>query len=417
MARNSTKKANAGGFGSWIRSLIVGRRADWEGLGLPGTIDYGVVVNQKTALKFTAVFAAVKILSENIASLPKTVTQVTADGDVPADNHPAALLLAKPNSYTDPFTFWFAVLATILTKGNAFCKIDFSPATGRPEQLHILDPDCVQIIVDRGRKTYVYKHPDPEEKWLNGTYLDGEILHFMFFSLDGIAGVDPITYNAASIGRGIATGKFSADFYRKGGQIKGTLETDQSLTEENYQNFLRHYRKSARNFETPILEYGMKYKSIGVTPIAAQLIQSETLSIQDIARMYSVPPHLLADLSHATFSNIEQQNIFFGEYSLRPLCKRLEVQLEDKLISEKDRGLFNIKFDLRGMMRGDASARAAYYASGISNGWMTPNEARQHEGLRKLRGLDNARVPLNYATVTDEGKIINNDTSQNDTET
>lgn len=414
MAKKISSGGHGKGFGAFVRRLIFGKISDYESYIGSNQIDFGVKVNQDAALKFTAVFAAVKILSENIASLPRLVTKVTAAGDETDPGHPAARLLAKPNEYMDPFAFWFACLATTLTKGNGLAKIDFSPTTGLPTALHLLDPFCTDIYVDKGRKVYVYDDPDKDWKWLNGTYLDSEILHFMFFTLDGLNGVDPITYNAASIGRGIATGKFSAEFYRKGGQIKGTLETDQGLTEEAYKNFKRHYRESAKNFETPILEYGMKYKAIGISPIAAQLIQTETLSIQDIARMYSVPPHLLAELSHATFSNIEQQNIFFGEYSLRPLCKRLEVQLEDKLIAEKDRGAYNIKFDLRGMMRGDAAARAAYYASGISNGWMTPNEARAHEGLKKLPGLDNARVPLNYATVTDEGNIINNDTSQND---
>jgi len=414
MAKNTLKSEGHGTLGAWFRRLIIGKRTEWEGFLGANQVNYGVTVNQKTALKFTAVFAAVKILSENIASLPRMVTEMTSDGDVPAPSHPAARLLAKPNQYMDPFVFWFAVNAITLTKGNAFVRIEYSMTTGLPVALHILDPDCMQIVLDQGRKMYVYNDPDPDLKWLNGTYLDSEILHFMFFTLDGISGVDPITYNAASIGRGIATGAFSADFYRKGGQIKGTLETDQGLTEEAFKNFKRHYRQSAQNFETPILEYGMKYKPIGITPIAAQLIQTETLSIQDIARMYSIPPHLLAELSHATFSNIEQQNIFFGEYSLRPLCKRLEVQLEDKLVAEKDRGRYNIKFDLRGMMRGDATARSAYYASGIQNGWMTPNEARAHEGLKKLPGLDNARVPLNYATVNDDGQIINNDSTKND---
>lgn len=403
---------NHAGIGAMLRRLKVGRRADYEGVLSAPSIDYGVAVNTDTALKFTAMFAAVKILSENIASLPRTVTKETEVGAVPVPKHAITRLMQKPNAYTDPFVFWFCVLANTLSKGNGIILIKWNPETGEPESLHWLDSDKVRIILDHGFKTYIYNDPDPDMKWLNGTYLDQDIIHIMFFTLDGVSGVDPITYNAAAIGRGIATGAFSADFYRKGGQIKGTLETDQHLTDEGYKSFMKHYRRSAQNFETPLLEYGVKYKAIGITPIAAQLIQSETLSIQDIARMYSVPPHLLAELSHATFSNIEQQNIFFAAYSLRPLCKRIEVALEDKLISEKDRGVFNIKFDLRGMMRGDDAARANYYGSGIDHGWMTPNEARAHEGLQKLPGLDNPRVPLNFATVGPDGKIINNDTEK-----
>ena len=108
---------------------------------------------------------------------------------------------------------------------------------------------------------------------------------------------------------------------------------------------------------------------------------------------------MLAELSHATFSNIEQQNIFFGEYSLRPICKRLEKQLELKLFTDKERGRFHVKFDLNGLMRGDAQARAVFYEKGINAGWMTPNEAREFEGMKKLPGLDEPRIPLNYTTV------------------
>lgn len=398
---------------AFFRKLKFGRAGnDWSDLVNSNGVDYGVTVNADTALKFTAVFAAVKILSENIASLPKSVTKVTEKGDVPAPFHPAARLLSCPNEYTDPFIFWFAAIAQTLLKGNAIILIRRNERTGLPESLHLLNQDCTAIYLNEGHKTYVVNDPDPDMKWLNGTYLDSDIIHIIFFTLDGYIGVDPVTYNAAAIGRGLATNKFSGEFYRKGGQIKGTLETDQHLSDDEYKNFLKHYRKAAQNFDTPILEYGMKYKSIGMSPVAAQLIQSETMSIQDIARMFSVPPHLLAELSHATFSNIEQQNIFFGEFSLRPLCKRIEVQLENKLVFEKDRGKYNIKFDLRGMMRGDATARSNYYKAGIESGWMTPNEARGYEGLEKKEGLDNCRIPMNYATVTEDGNIINNDTEK-----
>ena len=148
-----------------------------------------------------------------------------------------------------------------------------------------------------------------------------------------------------------------------------------------------------------LLEYGFKYKAINLSPEASQLIQAKVFSIDDIARIFCIPPHMLAELSHATFSNIEQQNIFFGEYSLRPLCKRLEKQLELKLFTDKERGKFHVKFDLNGLMRGDAQARAVFYEKGINAGWMTPNEAREFEGMKRLEGLDEPRIPLNYTTV------------------
>ena len=170
---------------------------------------------------------------------------------------------------------------------------------------------------------------------------------------------------------------------------------------------MEHYKDAARNFETPLLEYGIKYKNISISPVAAQTINSEILSIQDIARIFSLPPHLLAELTHATFSNIEQQNIFFSQYSLRPLCKRLETQLENKLFADFEQAEYSVKFDLRGIMRGDDAARSQYYEKAILAGWMTPNEARQLEQMVMLDGLDKPRMPLNYVEVGSENE--NND--------
>lgn len=299
-------------------------------------------------------------------------------------------------------------MAALLGWGNAFAVIQWDKK-GNPVALHQIAPMYVKITFVNGVKAFVVNDPDPNRRWLNGTYLNFEMLHFMFYSLDGIVGIDPISWNAPAIGRGIAAQKFSAEFYKKGGNIKGVMETDNNLGDQAYESFMKHYKDAAQNFETPLLEYGIKYKNISISPVAANLIQSETLSIQDIARIFSVPPHLLAELSHATFSNIEQQNIFFSTYSLRPLCKRLEQQIENKLFADFEQGEYSVKFDLKGMMRGDDAARSQYYEKAINSGWMTPNEARELEEMPLLDGLDKPRIPLNYVEVGSEND--NNDES------
>jgi len=392
------------GFKARLRSWLLGpisQFGSYAGIYNNG-IDAGVVVNDDTALRFTAVYAAIKLLSENIAGLPKDVLVKTDDGGfLPATEHAAFRLLAgNPNSYTDAFTFWFTIIAWLEGKGNAYAIIKESK--GRPVELHQVNPDWVTVVFVDGEKVYVVKSPDPEFSFLDGTYVDGEMLHFMLFTLNGIVGVDPIVYNAAAIGEGIAAQKFTSDFYRTGGAIKGVLETDQALGDDDYHTFMRHYKATSGNGETPLLEYGFKYKSVSLSPEAAQLVSSKTFSINDIARIFGIPPHMLAELSHATFSNIEQQNIFFGSYSLRPICKRLEKQLESKLFFSSEVGKYHIKFDLNGLMRGDATARAGFYEKGINSGWMTPNEARELEGMRRLEGLDKPRIPLNYTTVGDD---------------
>ena len=362
-------------------------------------IDAGVTVNTETALRFTAVFAAIKLLAENIAGLPKSVMVRMKDGGYePAVKHPAhSLLYVRPNGYMDVFTFWFTIIAWLEGKGNAFAVIRYEK--GKPVALHPVNPDWVSIAFVNGEKMYIVKAKNPDFSFLDGTYLENEMLHFMLFTWNGIWGVDPISYNAAAIGEGIAAQKFTADYFRTGGAIKGTIETDQALGDDDYERFMAHYQQTATNGSTPLLEYGFKYKAINLSPEASQLIQAKVFSIDDIARIFCIPPHMLAELSHATFSNIEQQNIFFGEYSLRPICKRIEKQLELKLFTDKERGDYHVKFDLNGLMRGDATARANFYTQGINAGWMTPNEAREFEGMKRLEGLDEPRIPLNYTTV------------------
>ena len=394
------QRGNKNGLRAKIRSWLLGPVSQAYSLGVYNNgIDAGVNVNSDTALRYTAVFAAIKILAENIAGLPLSVLRKNDDDGYESDHqHPAYKVISHPNDYTDSYTFWFTIVGWLEGKGNAFAVIRTDK--GRPVALHQVNPDWVTIVFANGEKTYVVKSGDPDYSFLDGTYLDYEMLHFMLFTRDGIIGVDPIAYNAAAIGEGIAAQKFTSDFFRTGGMIKGTLETDGSLGDEAYEQFMKHYHAASGNYGTPLLEYGIKYKAISISPEASQLLQSKTFSVNDIARIFTIPPHLLAELSHATFSNIEQQNIFFGEYTLRPICKRMETQLEAKLFLASEAGNYRVKFDLRGLMRGDDKTRAEYYEKGINAGWMTPNEARLYENIGILPGLDAPRIPLNYKTIS-----------------
>ena len=372
-------------------------------------IDAGVTVNTDTAMRFTAVFAAIKLLSENIAGLPKSVMHRTGEGGYePANEHPAhALLHERPNAYMNVFTFWFTIVAWVLGMGNAFAIIRYD--RGKPVALDPVHPNWVTISFVNGEKAYVVKAQDPDFAFLNGTYLEHEMLHFMLFTLNGIVGVDPISYNSAAIGVGIAAQKFSADYFRTGGAIKGTLETDQALGDDDYERFMAHWQATANNGSTPLLEYGFKYKALNLSPEASQLLQSKTFSINDIARIYSIPPHMLAELSHATFSNIEHQTIQFVQYSLRPMVKRIEDELERKFFTGQDTGAYCVKFSLDGLLRGDTQARSAYYHNAILDGYMSRNEVRNLEGLEAAEGLDILLYPQNEAVVSndaDANKVV-----------
>lgn len=384
-------------WGAWLRGIRVSHDSSPLSPYTSG-IDFGVPVTNRAAFKLSAFFSGIRLISENIASLPKSVKKVDAFGSSTADKrHAVNRLLHHPNAYTNGMTFWMVIVTWLKGWGNSYAVIKRDPA-GIPVELHQIHPNCMEVGIVAGEKMYKVAMADPDFQFLDGVYTDENVLHFMELSYDGIIGVNTIIENAIAIGKSLAQEKFGGEFYRKGGNIRAVLETDGSLDDDMYGTFLKHFNQ-AQNFETPLLEYGIKYKQLSVNPVAAQLIQSETMSIQDIARILNVPPHLLADLSHATFSNIEHQTIQFVQYSLRPVVKKIEVELESKLLFSSEQMDMSIKFSLDGLLRGDTTARSAFYHNAILDGYMTRNEVRSLEGLEHAEGLDEFLVPLNVAPV------------------
>ena len=399
-------------WGAWLRGIRVS--ADSSPLSpYMNDIDFGVTVTNDSALKLSAFFAGIRLIAENIASLPKSVKTIDSYGSATSDRqHAANKVLHHPNDYTNAMTFWMTIVSWLKGWGNAYAII-MRDYKGQPVALHQVHPSDVQVAISNGRKWYKVTIADPDFKFLEGTYSDESMLHFMEMSLNGIVGVNTVIYNAMALGKSLAQEKFAGEFYKKGGNIKAVLETDGNLGDDAYNKFVAHFA-AASNFETPLLEYGIKYKQLSVNPVAAQLVQSETMSIQDIARMLNVPPHMIAELSHATFSNIEHQTIQFVQYSLRPVVRKIEIELENKLLFDSERDAVSIKFSLDGLLRGDTAARSAYYHNAILDGYMTRNEVRSLEGLEHAAGLDDFLVPLNVASIDEDGNIKENTASSAD---
>lgn len=369
----------------------------------------GLAVNNDSAMKITAFYAGIRLISENVAALPKSIRRFTDSGPVSSDDLPAYRLISiRPNPYTNAYDFWNAITTWLEGWGNAFAIIKWSNL-GVPLALYQVHPSCVTVTVVNGRKWYKVVMDDPDLAFLNGTYSDDEMLHFMLVTLNGIMGVNPVVYNALSLGKNLATEQFGAEFYEKGGNIKAVMEVDGSMGDDAYNQFMRHFKQSSANFETPLLEYGIKYKQLSVNPVAAQLIQSETFSLQDVCRILNIPPHMIGELSHATFSNIEHQTIQFVQYTLRPIVKRFEMEMESKLFASKDIGKYDVKFVLDGLLRGDTAARSTYYHNAILDGYMSRNEVRELEGLQHKEGLDEMLYPLNTGIVGKEEQSNNND--------
>jgi len=362
------------------------------------TPDFGIYaagthnVTHKNALTFTGAFSAISTKAENLASLPKQVFETTPNGKREDKKHPVySLIHFQPNPMMNDFVFWEKIEADVAGWGNSVVVIEANGG-GVPKHLWPVEPSNFNIKKVDGQLYYTIPTGD-----FAGTYHSSQILHFKYFTLDGIMGVDPISLAAQAIGIGLNGQTFAAEYFEKKGALRGVFEMEGELGEAAFKRVTERLSKQ-KNHATPLLENGIKYKNISVSPDAAQAIQSRIFSIQDAARIWKVPVSLLAENSHSTFSNTEQQDIQFVKYGLRPECKRFETECETKLFSGAEREVYSVKFDLKGLLRGDLKTQALFYHYGILDGWMTRNEVRGHENMNPIDGLDEPLVPVNMTT-------------------
>lgn len=369
---------------------------DSAGGGLPvsGQSKLELSVNSNAAMRFTAVYSAIRLRSNTIASLPKMVYDLDGRGRSVAKDHPVYRLLKfRPNRLQNPFEFWNFLNICVDGWGNGYVVIR-RKLNADPEELIPVHPSQVQVVIQNGRKWYnVFG-----TQWYDGTYSDEDMLHFYYYSIDGVKGVNPIVYNAGAIATGIGSQEFGNDFFESRGNIKAVIETDERLGKEMVTKFLQNFEESKR-FGNPLLTHGFKWKTITMSPEAAQMLQTRTFALQDICRIFMVPPHLLGDLSRSTFSNIEHQDIEFVKHYLRPTVKMYEQELDRKLLFDDEAGHLETKFSLDGLLRGDMAARTAMYQSGIQSGWLSRNEAREMEHLPPKDGLDEMLYPGNENIV------------------
>ena len=359
--------------------------------GLFGTSKTGVQVSEDNALTFSAVYAAVRIISETIASIPLNVYQADGETRVKAVGHPVQDLLAKaPNSVSSTFTFREAMASNLVLHGNAYAKIEMN-AAGRPTALIPLNPMKVEVKVVDGEKVYVFdkKH----------TYLDYEMLHFVGLSFNGLTGKSPLSMAREAVAIGLAAQEYGARFYSNGANAGGVITAPGRLNTEVVKRLRESWNRAqsglGSSHSTAILEEGMKYEKIGLDPEAAQFLQSRKFQVNEIARIFRIPPSYLADLENSsTRANTEQQAIQFVRDCITPYVRRMEVELNRKLFREDEPNLYAY-FTMEGLMRGDQKARYEAYATARQWGWLSVNDIRDLENLNPVEGGNIYLQPLN----------------------
>ena len=358
-------------------------------------------VSAESALTFSAVWAAMRILSESISTLPVGVFRKENNGDNTEIRTDLAFLVKyQPNSYQNKITFYEKIIMDMLSDGNSYVKIVRNGA-GRVIELLPLNYGDVEIYTLENKLYY------SDEK--TGETHDSEnILHFkMITGPDGIKGLSPIEQCKNAIGWGMDVQTYSSTFFKNGGKLSGILESDRALSEQAIDrlrnSFNSNYGTLSGSNQTAVLEEGLKYKSISVTPDQAQFLASRQFSVEEVARIFGIPPHLLRDLSKSSFNNIEMQSQEFVSYSLMPYITKIELEMSLKLFRKNVIGREYIKFNVNGLLRGNVKDRADYYKTAITNGWMSVNEVRQKEDLNRIEDGDNNYLPLNMTTINKIG--------------
>ena len=352
----------------------------------------GKAVNERTAMQMTAVYACVRVLSEAVAGLPLHVYRYGEDGSKEkALKHPLYRILHdEPNPEMSSFNFRETLMGHLLLYGNAYAQII---RNGKGEVVGMYPLMPAKMTVDRdsgGNLYYLYSRgsDDAPEAGENGqVYLPpDQVLHIPGLGYDGIMGYSPIAMAKNAVGLGIATEEYGAKFFANDASPSGILEHPGVLKNPDKvrESWNKLFRGSINSHQIAVLEEGLKYQPIGISPDQAQFLETRKFQLNEIARIFRVPPHMVGDLEKSSFSNIEQQSLEFVKYTLEPWLMRWEQAMSRRLFTEREKESYFIRFNVEGLLRGDYESRMNGYAVARQNGWMSANDIRELENLDRI---------------------------------
>ena len=413
------------GFGQ-ARDKPVDKAADAGYSFLFGRTTSGKPVNERTAMQTTAVYACVRILAEAIASLPLHVYEYQDDGGKKlVHDHPLYYLLHdEPNPEMTSFVFRETLMSHLLIWGNAYAQI-IRDGAGRVLGLYPLLPDKMDVQRDdKGNIYYVYSRNSDEnpmfKEYGNIKLKAEDVLHIPGLGFDGLIGYSPIAMAKNAVGMTLACEEYGASFFANGANPGGVLEhpgvlKDPSKVRESWNSV---YRGVSNAHKIAVLEEGMKYQQIGIPPEEAQFLETRKFQINEIARLYRIPPHMVGDLDKSSFSNIEQQSLEFVKYTLDPWVIRWEQSLQRSLLLPGEKGKYFIKLNVDGLLRGDYQSRMNGYAVGRQNGWFSANDIREMENMNPIPDEEGGNLYLINGAMTklaDAGAFAKTDTGQQNT--
>lgn len=350
-------------------------------------------------MRCSAVFACVRVLAETGAQLPLVLFRRVTDDrrERATDQRAYKLVHDQPNPDTTPYVFWETLIAHLVLRGNAYAVVE-RDRLRRPKWLwQIPEPD--RMVVERDKTTnllkYTYRQPMSGDLPLDPR----DVLHLRGLSGDGIKGYSILELARESIGLSVAAEGYGARFFRDDARPGGVLSHPGRLGPDGADNLRESWKKAhqGRGHNVAVLEEGMTWTSVGISPEDAQFLETRQFQVTDIARIFGVPPHLAGDLVRATFSNITEQDREFVRYKVMPLLIRVAQQCNAVLLTESEREQYYFEHIVDALMRGSQAERYAGYAVGRQWGWLSVNDIRRLENMMPLPGKqgDQYMVPVN----------------------
>jgi HK97 family phage portal protein len=356
-----------------------------QDLGITGFVSSGVNVTEQGALGISTVYACVYRIASTIASLGLEI--YVRDGrDVNVANmHPAYQVLDIPNDENTPYEFWETLVASALVYGCGFAIIERNNR-GYAERLipvHYYDVDIKEVNGER-----IYSVRDY-----------GVVMPDNMLEICNMHRMSPIRLHRENIGLAKAAQDFGSEYFGQKGQMTGVLASDQPLRKEQMDVIQNSWNSSSMNAGTKLLPFGFKYQRITITPDEAQFIETRKFQAEEICRIYSVPPSLVQLPSQTTYNNVEQQNLQFARHTIAPWAKRIEQEIDRKLIQSFERPDIYSKFNMNDLYRGDLAARTNFYTQMLQSGVMSINEVRAKEQMNPVEGGDTHTVQVNQIAL------------------
>ena len=389
-----------------------------------GRSSAGKNVNEFTAMQTTAVYACVRILAESIASLPLHLYEYNGQGQKKIPEHPLYFLLHNsPNPEMTSFIFRETAMIHLLLFGNFFSQI-LRDGMGRVIALYPLLPNHMSVDRDEnGEIVYTYtpvNDATPKIKSERQIKLSRQdVLHIPGLGFDGLIGYSPIAMAKNAIGMTLACEDYGSAFFANGARPGGVLKhpgvlKDPSKLRDSWQAV---YGGTANTGKVVVLEEGLEYQQITIAPEEAQFLETRKFQIDEIARLFRVPPHMIGDLEKSSFNNIEQQSLEYVKYTLNPWVVRWEQSLQKALLNPNERGKYFIKFNVDGLLRGDYQSRMAGYAVARQNGWLSSNDIREMENMNPIPDEEGGNLYLingNLTKLKDAGLFGKKDGGKNE---